>query len=153
VWWRLFVVVEVGANHSFSRIRRGYLDPLKLSDSRFKRWEDTVLANFTRREGWVTGQAATGSDAWNNQGSSGFSMFQPSGGGGSGGNSSSGGGGALAAPGPASAPPEAAKPVGFPKGGGRTLGGTTPTRRPPTAEARAAMLEAAARRAAAENNV
>jgi hypothetical protein len=25
----------------------------------------TILANFTSREGWVVGHAATGSDAWN----------------------------------------------------------------------------------------
>jgi hypothetical protein len=46
--------------------RRGHLDRFKMSESRFKQWEDTILANFARREGWVVGHAATGSDAWNN---------------------------------------------------------------------------------------
>jgi hypothetical protein len=46
--------------------RRGHLDRFKMPESRFKQWEDTILANFARREGWVVGQAATGSDAWNN---------------------------------------------------------------------------------------
>lgn len=132
---------------------KGHLDRMKLSESRLKRWEQDggVLANFSRRPGWVVGTAATGSEAWNNTSSSqggGFSMFQRQGGGAS-------RGGGLSAPGPASAPPEAARPAGggFPKGGGRTLG-SGPSRRPPSAEARAAMLEAASKRAASgEENV
>lgn len=145
--FQLALTISTAVGYAYGR---GHLDRLKMSESRFKRWEDNVLSNFARREGWVVGQAATGSDAWNNMsqggGGSGFSMFQRPAGGGAGSGASSGGG--LSAPGPASAPPEAAKPAGFPKGGGRTLG---PTRRPPTAEARAAMLEAASRRSAEEN--
>ena len=48
---------------------KGHLDRWKMSESRFKQWEDTVLANFVRRQGWVVGHAATGSDAWNNMSS------------------------------------------------------------------------------------
>lgn len=43
----------------------GYLDFAKVSSARVKQWEETILANFARREGWVVGHAATGSDAWN----------------------------------------------------------------------------------------
>eukprot|EP00978_Attheya_sp_CCMP212_P031476 scaffold119119_cov56-Attheya_sp.AAC.3 len=105
-------------------------------------WEGGCLANFTRREGWVVGTAATGGAAWlptTNPGSpAGSSRF---GGVGGGGESNASGGGALAAPG------EVQKPKGpaFPSKGGRSLGGAT--RRPASSDARAAMLEAAARRA------
>ncbi len=139
--FQLAYTISVGVGYAYGY---GHLDFLKM-DARFKRWEDTVLSNFVQRDGWIAGSAATGSDAWNNTGSSGFSMFQrpPSGAAASGG---------LAAPGPATATPEAAKPAGFPKGGGRTLGG--PSRRPPSADKRAAMLEAAAKRSAAgDDNV
>ena len=52
----------------------GYLDKLKISDAKAKQLEDTYLANFARREGWVTGHAATGSAAWNDMGASGSSQ-------------------------------------------------------------------------------
>jgi hypothetical protein len=42
-----------------------FLDKTKLSASRRNSGEETILANFTSREGWVVGHAATGSDAWN----------------------------------------------------------------------------------------
>ena len=43
----------------------GYLDKiLKLSPSKAKQWEDTVLSNYARREGWIASHSATGSDAW-----------------------------------------------------------------------------------------
>lgn len=138
--FQLAYAISVGVGYAYGY---GRLDFLRM-DARFRRWEDTVLANFVQREGWVAGTAATGSDAWNNTGSSGFSMFQRP--------QRAAASGGLAAPGPATAPPEAAKPAGFPKGGGRTLGG--PSKRPPSTEKRAAMLEAAAKRSAAgDDNV
>mmetsp|Transcript_14014 Transcript_14014/g.25338 ORF Transcript_14014/g.25338 Transcript_14014/m.25338 type:complete len:333 (-) Transcript_14014:2102-3100(-) len=117
----------------------GYLYKLKISQSRMSGWEGGCLANFTRREGWVVGTAATGGAAWlptTNPGSPGSSRF-----GGVGGGGGASEGGALAAPG------EVQKPKGpaFPSKGGRSLGGAT--RRPASSDARAAMLEAAARRA------
>jgi membrane associated rhomboid family serine protease len=47
----------------------GYLEKSKVSDAQAKLWEDTIFANFARREGWVVGHAATGSSAWNDLGS------------------------------------------------------------------------------------
>jgi hypothetical protein len=49
----------------------GYLDKLKISDSRCKAWDDSFLENFTNREGWVVSNAATGSSAWNDASSTG----------------------------------------------------------------------------------
>jgi membrane associated rhomboid family serine protease len=55
----LSVCVGYGYGH-------GYLDKLKLTPSRFHQWEETVLANFVQRPGWVAGHDATGEDAWTN---------------------------------------------------------------------------------------
>lgn len=49
----------------------GHLDKMKVPDARAKQWEETVLANFARRDGWVVGHAATGAAAWNDVGSGG----------------------------------------------------------------------------------
>jgi hypothetical protein len=109
------------------------------------------LANFTRREGWVVGTAATGSAAWSNTnggGSTGISMFAPQH------RQQQGPGSARAPVDPAAASASASGPSmggaassGFPKGGGRTLGSAS--RRPTTtpADARAARLDALERRA------
>lgn len=48
----------------------GYLDFLKLSSVRARQWEDSVLINFARRDGWIAGQAVMGSGAWNDMGES-----------------------------------------------------------------------------------
>lgn len=53
------ISVAVGYAYGFGR-----LDRLKLSTATYKRWEDGCLHNFTQREGWVVGHAATGSSAW-----------------------------------------------------------------------------------------
>jgi len=54
-----FISIGLGYAYGF-----GKLDSLKLSSTRARRWEESLLANFTRRDGWVVGQAATGSAAW-----------------------------------------------------------------------------------------
>ena len=61
-----FCVLSTLTHACFLMYSRGYFDRFRMSESRFKQWEDTILANFARREGWVAGHAATGSDAWNN---------------------------------------------------------------------------------------
>lgn len=40
-------------------------DAIKLSSTKAKEWEDSILQNFCRRPGWVYGHASTGQDAWN----------------------------------------------------------------------------------------
>ena len=51
----------------------GYLDKvLKLNQSKAKQWEDTILSNYVRREGWIASHAATGSDAWHDAASAGI---------------------------------------------------------------------------------
>lgn len=51
-------------------VGQGYIDsPARLSSSRAKQWEDTILSSITRRPGWVYGHAATGMDSdWNDTG-------------------------------------------------------------------------------------
>ena len=44
--------------------RLGHLDKLKISDSRYQHLEETILQNFTQRDGWIASQNATGS--WSN---------------------------------------------------------------------------------------
>lgn len=146
--------ISTGVGYAYGN---GYLDFTKLSDARFKSWEDGVLQNFTRRQGWIAGHAASGSDAWSNSGgSTGFSMFQPRGRGNNGSGSSSNTGSVglaaprLPAPGPTSPPPDVAA-GGFPKSGGRKLGSAT-RRASSSAEKRSAMLEAAAKRASAPSD-
>lgn len=56
-------LLSVGVGYAYGH---GYLDKLKLSPSRFHQWEETVLANFTQRPGWVVGHAAIGEAAWTN---------------------------------------------------------------------------------------
>ena len=53
----------------------GYFDFLKVSASRCKQWEDTILANFAASEGWVVSNDAVGNNAWNDAGEGGFSFF------------------------------------------------------------------------------
>jgi hypothetical protein len=55
-------LLSIGVGYAYGY---GFLDKTKLSASKAKQWEETILANFTSREGWVVGHAATGSDAWN----------------------------------------------------------------------------------------
>lgn len=87
--WALFALfggmdladfLSVGVGYAYGY---GLLDKLKLRSTRFHQWEETVLANFTQRPGWVVGHAATGDAAWSNTGSEGggvsaliFSFFQ-----------------------------------------------------------------------------
>lgn len=146
---RLHYMLSVGVGYAYGY---GYLDKFKISNSRFSRWEDGLLNNFTQRQGWVVGHAATGSAAWlpaNNtqaegQGWSPTTFFsQPASGDGSSASAPTGGWGASA-PGDVKKPTDPAK--SFPSGGGRALGGAS---RRPNSEARAAMLEAASRRSEA----
>jgi membrane associated rhomboid family serine protease len=71
-------LLSIGVGYAYGY---GFLDKTKLSTSKAKQWEDTILANFTRREGWVVGHAATGSDAWNESSETAglvrCSIFQP----------------------------------------------------------------------------
>lgn len=146
----LSYMFSVGVGYAYGY---GYLDKLKISNSRFSRWEDGLLNNFTQRQGWVVGHAATGSAAWlpaNNtqaegQGWSPTTLFsQPASGDGSSSASAPTGGWGASAPGDVKKPTDPAK--SFPSGGGRALGGAS---RRPNSEARAAMLEAASRRSEA----
>jgi hypothetical protein len=69
--WALFALLGGGDISSLISVAvgygygHGYLDMLKLNQSRFNQWEETVLVNFTHRPGWVVGHAATGDNAWN----------------------------------------------------------------------------------------
>jgi membrane associated rhomboid family serine protease len=56
-------LLSIGVGYAYGH---GYLDKLKLTSSRCHQWEETVLANFTQRPGWVVGHAATGEEAWTN---------------------------------------------------------------------------------------
>ena len=56
----------------------GYLNELKLSPSKAKQWEDTVLANFAQREGWIASHASTGCEAWSDMGGADDSSSQQS---------------------------------------------------------------------------
>lgn len=60
-----FLALGVGYAYGY-----GYLDKTKISEAQAKRWEDNLLANFARRDGWVVGHAAIGSEAWNDVGGS-----------------------------------------------------------------------------------
>jgi membrane associated rhomboid family serine protease len=55
-------LLSIGVGYAYGY---GFLDKTKLSASKAKQWEETILANFTSHEGWVVGHAATGSNAWN----------------------------------------------------------------------------------------
>jgi len=55
-------LLSIGVGYTYGY---GYLDRTKLTTSKAKQWEEGVLANFTRRQGWVVGHAATGMEAWN----------------------------------------------------------------------------------------
>jgi membrane associated rhomboid family serine protease len=57
-----WMAVVIGYSHGY-----GYLDKTKVSTETCRKWEDTTLVNFTRRDGWVFGHAATGSAAWNDE--------------------------------------------------------------------------------------
>lgn len=132
--------------------RAGYLDRLKISDSRCKTLESSVLENFTNREGWVVSNCASGSNAWTDSSSAGgLSIFsrltsqqqqQGSAGSDSPGNSR---------PGQAVVIPESSSggtEPSFPSGG-RQLG--TASRRP-ASDPRQARLQAIERRLGAASN-
>lgn len=126
-------LISVSVGYAYGH---GYLDKLKLSPSRFHQWEETVLANFTQRPGWVVGHAAAGDDAWNNTGAtgSGFNLFPaPS--------STESSQQGTSAPGQVAAPADPA----FPPSGGRALGSGPVVRR--SSSDRAAVLAAAEKRA------
>jgi len=136
-------LTSIGVGHLYGHER---LNVLKVSQARFNRWEETILANFTRRQGWVVGHAAIGDAAWSNETQ---------------GNSNGLGGmlqrlrqqmgdeesGVDGAPGSVTAPPDPAAPIStethFPTSGGQTLGGAS---RRPASDSRAAALAAAERR-------
>ncbi|KAL7563412.1 hypothetical protein ACA910_016509 [Epithemia clementina (nom. ined.)] len=114
----------------------GSLDKLiKLSPAKAKQWEDTVLSNYARREGWIAGHAAVGSGAWHDDApSAGFAMSMFGGRGGSGGSTPGSGNngddtiraGSVFRPGPSKAsagPTGTASEPTFPSSSGRTLGG------------------------------
>ena len=129
----------------------GKLDRIKPGQDRLTQWEGGVLQNFTSRQGWVAGHAASGSNAWALPSSSNAA-------GGAGGGwspagffqgqqqrpqSDSGG------PGQVSSPNPPVEPAGFPTTGGRTLGGSGSSSGAKQRSSAAAVAEAAERRAAA----
>ena len=129
----------------------GKLDMIKPAQERLIQWENGVLVNFTSRQGWVAGHAASGSNAW--------ALPSSNTGGGEGG---SGGGWSPATffqgrqqgsegssgPGQIGSPNPPVEPAGFPTTGGRALGdgigSSTGAKQRPTASA---VAEAAERRA------
>ena len=129
----------------------GKLDMIKPAQERLTQWEHGVLVNFTSRQGWVAGHAASGSNAW--------ALPSSNTGGGEGG---SGGGWSPATffqgrqqgsegssgPGQIGSPNPPVEPAGFPTTGGRALGdgigSSTGAKQRPTASA---VAEAAERRA------
>lgn len=121
-----FISIGVGYAYGY-----GYLDRLKVHPTRFNQWEESILANFTQREGWVVGHAATGDAAWDNMGTNSGMSVTPS------------AAAAAAAPGRV-APPVAPTPAFA--GTGRSLGSTRATK-----DTRSAMREAAERRAQETN--
>jgi hypothetical protein len=140
--------------------RNGFLDRLKISGSRSKQWEDSILANFASREGWVISNDAAGSGAWTETGESsaggGFNLFsqlagqqqpqqQPAQGAGDAENPGD------ARPGRAINTPSAVATsdstgAAFPPSGGRALGSAT---RRTNADPRQARLQAIERRSEA----
>jgi len=138
--WLLFMLVgggnlagyliSIGVGYAYGY---GYLDRLKVNPSRFRQWEESILVNFTQREGWVVGHAATGDHGVSSTGSSTGMTAVPSGSGVS----------------TNTSPPTVSTPAFA--GSGRTLGSTSRGK----TDAKAAMLEAAERRAqqTSENNV
>lgn len=158
--FRVHLVLSTGIGYLYGF---GYLNSLKPAQTTFTRWEDGCLVNFTQRQGWVVGHAATGASAWlpvsqNGEAEGGgswtpssFFQGQPS-------NSRSTAaqsGGTVASP-PAggwgaASPGKVSKPS-FP-GGGQSLGSSITNRTPSTegtTEARRVMREAAERRAEAD---
>lgn len=59
--FRIYLAFSVSVGYLYGF---GYLDRLKVSQSKFLSWESGFLRNFTERKGWVVGHAATGSNAW-----------------------------------------------------------------------------------------
>ena len=59
--FRVYLAFSTGVGYLYGF---GYLDRLKVSQSKFLSWENGCLKNFTERKGWVVGHAATGSNAW-----------------------------------------------------------------------------------------
>eukprot|EP00586_Coscinodiscus_wailesii_P012516 CAMPEP_0172512252 /NCGR_PEP_ID=MMETSP1066-20121228/242866_1 /TAXON_ID=671091 /ORGANISM="Coscinodiscus wailesii, Strain CCMP2513" /LENGTH=347 /DNA_ID=CAMNT_0013291973 /DNA_START=96 /DNA_END=1139 /DNA_ORIENTATION=+ len=147
----LAYLISVGVGYAYGY---GYLDRLKVTNATFTRWEDGCLNNFTRRQGWVVGHAATGANAW-------LPLNNPAGNEEGGGwtptaitrgrnaNQETGGTVASAPSGgwgtPAKKDASSSKPA-FPSSRGQTLGGGS-TRT--SDDARAARLAALERRAAA----
>lgn len=144
-------LLSVGTGYAYGY---GYLDRLKVSNATFSRWEDGCLSNFTQRQGWVVGHAASGSDAWlplNNPAGGAQAAawtptsFAPRGreqGGGAAGASSLGAAGGSAVSKKDETPSAAPS---FPSSRGQTLGGGSSS----AADARAARLAAIERRAVA----
>mmetsp|Transcript_6598 Transcript_6598/g.9678 ORF Transcript_6598/g.9678 Transcript_6598/m.9678 type:complete len:323 (+) Transcript_6598:133-1101(+) len=133
--WGLFTLIggsgasdllAIGIGYAYGH---GHLNRLKVSAAKCKQWEDSILINFIRRPGWVTGHAAMGESAWASEANSFFSSPQPQ---------------TLPTTTTTSdTTTHSAETPAF-TGGGRALGSS---RQRPT-EARAAMLEAAEKRAA-----
>ena len=134
----------------------GKLDRIKPGQDRLTQWEGGVLQNFTSRQGWVAGHAASGSNAWALPSSSNAGAGAGGGGGGGGWSpatffqgqqqqpqSDSGG------PGQVSSPNPPVEPAGFPTTGGRALGGSSSSSGAKQRSSAAAVAEAAERRAKA----
>ena len=138
----------------------GKLDRIKPGQDRLIQWESGVLQNFTSRQGWVAGHAASGSNAW--------ALPSSNAGAGGGGGGGGGGGWSPAAffqgqqqhpqsagsdsggPGQVSSPNPPVEPAGFPTTGGRALGGSSSSSSgAKQRSSAAAVAEAAERRAKA----
>lgn len=146
----LSYLISVGVGYAYGY---GYLDKLKVSSATFTRWEDGCLNNFTARQGWVVGHAATGASAWlpvnaPTDGAEGggwtptvFSQGQRA-------NQTADGTVAAAPDGgwDGSKKKDASSKPSFPSSRGQTLGGTSATSS--SSDARAARLAAIERRTA-----
>lgn len=148
-------IISIGFGYAYGY---GKLDLLKVSNSRFKQWEDNTLANFTQRQGWIVRSATVGDGVWSTE-----QQSQGIGGGlrrffqqrmqsaeesGASGGSATGG-----APGNVPRPVDPAIPTtqtAFLVSGGRALGGAS--RRPAMGEPKAAALAAAEKRSSGQSD-
>ena len=136
----------------------GKLDRIKPGQDRLTQWENGVLQNFTSRQGWVAGHAASGSNAW--------ALPSSNAGAGAGGGGDGAGwspatffqgqqqqpqsaGSDSGGPGQVSSPNPPVEPAGFPTTGGRALGGSSSSSGAKQRTSAAAVAEAAERRAKA----
>ena len=57
-------LISIGVGYGFGL---GYLDRLKVSNTRCKNWEETFLESLTHQDGWVAANGALGSPAWSEE--------------------------------------------------------------------------------------